>query len=379
MDYCAPCHRPLNGAVTCPECGAYDSAMAATAAIPAADPPMPGTGPGEQATPGGSADSLPSSAATTVELPRFPAPTALPAAAAATLQIPRFPAPTELAGPDRTTGTGNAPAHAAPDPSGTTQDLTPVEPFQAVTPKDASEAVTPGGPVPARTVRVATPAGTAQCARPRRWRSYGVRAAAAAAFAILGGVGTSSLLADGSTGLPQATPSPEPASSGEPRQGAASHGASRSPERAATHPARGTARDRDRGLPTSPRATATPSTPAAAPTRPVPPATTTPPVTRAPEPAPGTTSPPATTEPSARPSTSDRPGPSTTPTPSLSPSPSSSTGASPTDSPTPGVTEPPAARALGAWLPLPAGGRPGSGGGPGLTGGRPDGAWPTGT
>jgi hypothetical protein len=28
MDYCIPCSRTLNGAVTCPECGAYDSDMA---------------------------------------------------------------------------------------------------------------------------------------------------------------------------------------------------------------------------------------------------------------------------------------------------------------------------------------------------------------
>ena len=28
MDYCLPCRRALNGAVTCPECGAYDSDMA---------------------------------------------------------------------------------------------------------------------------------------------------------------------------------------------------------------------------------------------------------------------------------------------------------------------------------------------------------------
>lgn len=30
MDYCFPCRRALNGAVTCPECGAYDSAMPPT-------------------------------------------------------------------------------------------------------------------------------------------------------------------------------------------------------------------------------------------------------------------------------------------------------------------------------------------------------------
>lgn len=28
MDYCSPCSRTLNGAVTCPECGAYDPAVA---------------------------------------------------------------------------------------------------------------------------------------------------------------------------------------------------------------------------------------------------------------------------------------------------------------------------------------------------------------
>lgn len=28
MDYCVPCRRTLNGAVTCPECGAYDNGMA---------------------------------------------------------------------------------------------------------------------------------------------------------------------------------------------------------------------------------------------------------------------------------------------------------------------------------------------------------------
>ncbi|MEV7689691.1 hypothetical protein [Streptomyces bungoensis] len=31
MDYCIPCNRTLNGAVTCPECGAYDSGAAEAA------------------------------------------------------------------------------------------------------------------------------------------------------------------------------------------------------------------------------------------------------------------------------------------------------------------------------------------------------------
>ncbi|WP_444545426.1 SCO2400 family protein [Streptomyces xantholiticus] len=42
MDYCSPCRRPLNGTVTCPECGAYESDTAPpsdrSVAAPEADP-----------------------------------------------------------------------------------------------------------------------------------------------------------------------------------------------------------------------------------------------------------------------------------------------------------------------------------------------------
>ncbi|MER7819569.1 hypothetical protein ABTX79_30520, partial [Streptomyces sp. NPDC096153] len=52
MDYCAPCHRTLNGAVTCPECGAYDSAMTPTGEIPVAAAAMPEIRPEEETAPG---------------------------------------------------------------------------------------------------------------------------------------------------------------------------------------------------------------------------------------------------------------------------------------------------------------------------------------
>lgn len=45
MDYCIPCSRTLNGAVTCPECGAYDPGMAQlgdlTDGAPAVDAGLP--------------------------------------------------------------------------------------------------------------------------------------------------------------------------------------------------------------------------------------------------------------------------------------------------------------------------------------------------
>lgn len=45
MDYCIPCNRTLNGAVTCPECGAFDSGMTQPSerrdGAPAVDGAMP--------------------------------------------------------------------------------------------------------------------------------------------------------------------------------------------------------------------------------------------------------------------------------------------------------------------------------------------------
>ncbi|WP_435877988.1 SCO2400 family protein [Streptomyces kurssanovii] len=59
MDYCLPCRRTLNGTVTCPECGAYDSDTAPSSDrsgdAPAADPPvwdaLFGEGPGSLESP----------------------------------------------------------------------------------------------------------------------------------------------------------------------------------------------------------------------------------------------------------------------------------------------------------------------------------------
>ncbi|TLQ46131.1 SCO2400 family protein [Streptomyces marianii] len=277
MDYCVPCHRTLNGAVTCPECGAYDPAMADADGVPPSATPMAETCPGEETAPGG------------------------PPAAA--------PAPAHAA-PPATADTATPPGLTATTPLATASDR-----------------------------RAETHVADAHRPRPRRWRTYGGRTLAAAAFAVLGGLGTSSLLANGSTDLPRAAPSPElPSPDGSREPGTAGPTASAAPERPATHPARGAARESNGAAPSRPRTT---------------PATPEPPAVPTPEPAPDTASPPVTAGPSARPSTGG-PAPSPSPTAPTSPSPSGSTGASPTGSPTPGTTEVPVTEALPKLAPLPA-------------------------
>lgn len=286
MDYCVPCRRTLNGAVTCPECGAYDSAMAPTGGIPVA------------ATGG------------------------IPVAAT---DVPEIR-------PEEETATGGA-SDVAPAPADT---------------------ATPPGPLAtAPAVAAAAVAAPVRHPRPRRWRTYGGRTLAAAAFAVLGGLGTSSLLADGSAGLPQAAPSPELPSSDGPREhGTAGPTASAAPERPATHPARGAARERNGGAPGRPRVT---------------PPSARPPAARTPAPVPDSAPPPVTDGPSARPSTG-RPVPSPSPTAPTSPSPGGSTGASPTGSPSPSTSEVPVTDALPERVPLPASVRRGVAGGAVLTG-----------
>ncbi|WP_436844407.1 SCO2400 family protein [Streptomyces wuyuanensis] len=297
MDYCVPCHRTLNGAVTCPECGAYDSAMAPTGEIPVA----------------------------------------------ATGGIPVAP-------------TGGIPVAATDMPGIRTEEPTAPEgpPADIATvPAPAGTATPPGPAATAPALAAAAVTAPARRPRPRRWRTYGGRTLAAAAFAVLGGLGTSSLLADGSAGLPQAAPSPDLPSSDGPREhGTARPTASAAPERPAGHPARGAARERDGGAPGLPRAT---------------PSSARPPAARTPAPVPDSAPPAVSAGPSARPSTG-RPVPSPSPTAPTSPSPGGSTGASPTGSPSPSTSEVPVTDALPERAPLPAGVRRGAAGGAVLTG-----------
>ncbi|MGW7367505.1 SCO2400 family protein [Streptomyces sp. NPDC054841] len=240
MDYCIPCRRTLNGAVTCPECGAYDHGMA-----PLSD---------------GGGDA--------------------PAVDTAAMEV-LFDQ-----GPD------------------------------SAKPRRGPSLVTPQVP--------ATDLPEARRHGPPRWKRYGVRTLAAATFAVLGGLATASLVPQHSAGLPQAAPSPEPASPDEPQGHDTSRppNASRSPDRPATHPGRGAARKRNDGVTRRPDATPTdresPAPQASA--APV----SSPPVKAVPTPSPS----------SGRPS--QPPLPPTTPTPS--PSTSAGASASPTGSPAPVTT-----------------------------------------
>ncbi|MDQ1006094.1 hypothetical protein QFZ82_000579 [Streptomyces sp. V4I23] len=183
-----------------------------------------------------------------------------------------------------------------------------------------------------------------------RWKKYGVRTLAAAAFTVLGGFAAGAVLPEPTAGpqsadLPDAPPGPEQASEAPQGRAAAPPRASRPPERAATRPARGAGRDRDSEVIRPPRATAT------QPESPTPPAAPT-----------VTASPSAKPTPAPRPP-SGRPSPSPTPTapsppapaPTPSPSPSGSTGTPPTAGPTPSPTVRPLADALrgGTGLLLP--------------------------
>ena len=179
---------------------------------------------------------------------------------------------------------------------------------------DVSSSPTPTADVPAARRRC-----------PPRLKKYGGRTLAAATFAMLGSLATALLLPQQSAGTPGAAPSPEQATPDEPDVRVTEPPrASRSPERPATHPARGDVRDR-KGT-GRPRATATdresPTPQASA-------ATTSPrpPVKARPTPRPS----------SARPSKPASP-PTATPPPSPPASPPSSPSASPTSSPLPSTT-----------------------------------------
>ncbi|WP_439333931.1 SCO2400 family protein, partial [Streptomyces chryseus] len=207
MDYCIPCRRPLNGTVTCPECGAYDSDV---------QPPS----------------------GRTAEAPAVDT-------AAMEVLLSEEPGPVEPPG---------LPRHAAP-------------------PAAVSAAQAPSATVAVPELRVATIAvpqprsgavHQVQRHRPPRWKKYGGRTLAAATFAILGGLATTSLQPDHSSGAPQATPSPEQAAPDEPqRQATKPPKVSRSPERPATRPARGTTRDRNKAVTRRPRTTPSPPEPSA--------------------------------------------------------------------------------------------------------------------
>ncbi|GAA5706806.1 hypothetical protein Save01_07665 [Streptomyces avermitilis] len=229
MDYCLPCSRTLNGAVTCPECGAYDPGMAQLSdrrdAAPAADAVMP-----EVRFSGG-----PSSSA--------------------------------------------SPLAGSP---------------------------TPGPDLPADGYD-----------RPSRLKKYAVRSFAAAAFTILGGLTTASVLSQPTA--PRAASIPDQSSPEE--LGVRGTDAPASSERVTTHPGRKGVRDRNvdgsrRPLPTATRSESPVSRPPAA-------TTVAPPPVKA--------KPPSRTS-SGRPSS-----PSQTATPSASPSasPSGSISASPTSSGSP--------------------------------------------
>ncbi|NUL14854.1 SCO2400 family protein, partial [Streptomyces lunaelactis] len=177
MDYCVPCRRTLNGAVTCPECGAYDNGMA----------PLGDWG-------GGAAE-------------------------------------VDTAAMEVSEGRDSA------EPRGVPSSLTPSVPGASVT-ADVPEDRRHGSP---------------------RWKKHGVRTLAAATFAVLGGLASASLLPHHSAGLTQAAPNPKLASPDEPQGHDASKPptATPTPERPATHPGRGTARNRNGGVTRRPDATPT--------------------------------------------------------------------------------------------------------------------------
>lgn len=233
MDYCFPCRRALNGAVTCPECGAYDSDM---------PPPSDRSG-------------------------------GAPAVDTAVLEV-LF---------SEGAGSFEPPAPA----------------WSPVASADA-------------------PAARRPC--PPRLKKYGGRTLAAATFAMLGGLAAASLLPQHSVGSPRAAPSPEQASPDEPHVPVSeSPRASRPPERPATHPARGSVRDRNSGATGRPRPTATHRESPASQTPSAP------------------TGPPVKARPTPRPSPG-RPSHSASPTATPSASPTGSVSTSPTSSPAPSTT-----------------------------------------
>lgn len=273
MDYCVPCRRPLNGTVTCPECGAYDYGMA---------------------LPGESGDGAPVDDTAAMEV-------------------------LFGAGPDPVDT--SSPSSAIPAPR-----------------KRAAETAT---------ASASTPPAEGSEARRRhgapRWKKYGAQTLAAAAFTVLGGLAVGAVLPESVAGpqsadVPDATPGPEQASSEAPQgRAAAPPQASRPPERAATHPARGTGRDRDSEVIRPPRAT---DTQPESPTPPAPPAVTAPPSAK-PTPAPR--------PPSGRPSPSPTPTAPPTPAPTPTPSPSGTTSTPPTADPTPSPAGKAADRCAARW------------------------------
>ncbi|MFI1400527.1 hypothetical protein [Streptomyces sp. NPDC020681] len=154
-----------------------------------------------------------------------------------------------------------------------------------------------------------------------RWKQHGVRTLAAATFAVLGGLASASLVPHYSAGLPQAAPNPKLATPDEPQ----AHDtrkpptASPAPERPATHPGRGTARNRNGGVTRRPDTTSTQRESPAPQASPAP--ASPPPVKARPTPGPS----------SGRPSQAPLPPP----TPAPSPTTSADASASPTGSPTP--------------------------------------------
>ncbi|MBL1106595.1 hypothetical protein JK361_18655 [Streptomyces sp. 5-8] len=234
MDYCIPCNRTLNGAVTCPECGAFDSGMGQPSerrdGAPAVDAAMPVV---------------------------------------------------------RSSGEPGSPEFPLPGPPTAVQDLV----------ADRYDD------------------------RPSRLRKYAVQSLAAAAFTILGGLATASVILPSAAPRAASVPEPPPA---EPEVRITDSPAS--PERVPTHPARKGVRDRS-----SDRIR-----------RPLPqPARSKSPVSRPPVAATTSAPPPAKEKPTPRPSSSRRPSPPTrtaTPTPRPSATPSGSISASPTSSGSPSST-----------------------------------------
>ncbi len=237
MDYCIPCNRTLNGAITCPECGAYDSGM-----------PQPSEQP----------DGAPA---------------------------------VDAAMPEVLFSGGPGPSESLPG------SLTPAQDLAA----DRYD-------------------------RPSRLKKYAVRSLAAAAFTILGGLATASVLPQ--SAAPRAASTPEsPLAEPEVRvtDSPASPASPASPERVPTHPARKGVRDRKGdGIRRPPPAPSRSKSPV-------------------PRPSVTTTSarPPVKEKPTSRPSSSRRPSPPSrteTPSPRPSASPSGSISASPTSSGSPSST-----------------------------------------
>ncbi len=238
MDYCSPCSRTLNGAVTCPECGAYDPGVA---------------------QPSDRSDGAPA-----VE--------------------------TTLPGPYLIDGS-NSPGSPPPGSPTVSKDL----------PADRYD-------------------------RQALLKKYAFRSLAAAAFTLLGGLGTATVFSQSTA--PRAASIPDQPSTDEP--GVRVPDEKASPERASTHPARKGVRDSRgddvrRPLPAT-RGTVPTSRPSARATAPASSQAKATPSPRASSSSRRPSSPPRTAAPSTRPSTSP------------SASPSGSTSTSPTSSGSPSST-----------------------------------------